>query len=481
MAIFHFSAKTVSRGDGRSSTGAAAYRAAERIVDEKTGEIHDYTRKTGVLGGRVFLPGGGTLARADLWNRVEKKHNRADAIVAREFIIALPDELTQEQRSELVFSYGQELADTYGIGVDTALHAPSEKGDQRNYHTHVLMSACYVSPQGDMGKKCVELDPIHCNRAKIKNAVDTQRERWAELCNLALERAGSTARIDHRSNAERGIETPPGWHEGPAVRGILDRGEESFVSDRMTEKTDALIAIARAQASAAAAELAEESAWAQAAQAIADAAAADQQARQQRAEADAAAAAQADADAAAAKAEAERRKLAHELAEARKRHTASEQALAKAVRAEAAAEARADALRPARDAAHDGQRQAGASIFKSTQAAFKLPGWLRAIDAYDRARTVLKSAQAAVQQASQAVARAWAQVLGLDPVERERQAAAQVAQAEARAAMEREQKDALAKRQAERFTKPGQRPDRPTQAPLYEHSRQSDEDKDRNR
>ena len=88
MAVYHFSAKTVSRSAGHSSTAAAAYRAAERIVDERTGEIHDYTRKGGVVASEVILPGGGTMERAALWNKVEAHHKRGDATVAREFVVA---------------------------------------------------------------------------------------------------------------------------------------------------------------------------------------------------------------------------------------------------------------------------------------------------------------------------------------------------------------------------------------------------------
>ena len=175
MAVYHFSAKTVSRSAGRSSTAAAAYRAAERIVDERTGEIHDYTRKGGVVDSQVILPGGGTMARAELWNSVEAKHKRSDATVAREFVVALPAELEGDQRQDLARSYARELADRYGVAVDINVHAPGKDGDQRNHHAHILMSACYVSAQGELGKKAVELDPIHCQRHGLANVVEVER------------------------------------------------------------------------------------------------------------------------------------------------------------------------------------------------------------------------------------------------------------------------------------------------------------------
>jgi hypothetical protein len=48
MAIYHLSVKPVSRSSGRSATAAAAYRAAERIEDQRTGVTHDYARNVGI-------------------------------------------------------------------------------------------------------------------------------------------------------------------------------------------------------------------------------------------------------------------------------------------------------------------------------------------------------------------------------------------------------------------------------------------------
>ena len=82
-----------------------------------------------------------------------------------------------------------------------------------------MLSACHVQPDGTLGKKAVELDPIHCQRAKIENMADRERARWGELANAALERHGHEARIDHRSHAERGIEAEPSQHLGPQAHG----------------------------------------------------------------------------------------------------------------------------------------------------------------------------------------------------------------------------------------------------------------------
>ena len=243
MAVYHFSAKTVSRSAGRSSTAAAAYRSGERIVDERTGEIHDYTRKGGVVDSLVVLPHGGTMNRADLWNKVEAHHKRGDATVAREFVVALPAELDAAQRQELARSYARELADRYGVGVDLNIHAPGKEGDQRNHHAHILLTACYCGPTGTLGKKAVELDPIHCQRHGLDNVVEVERERWEQHANRALEKAGQEARIDHRSLEAQGItDRLPGVHLGPTATAIERSGRESDIARRAREQADEFMA-----------------------------------------------------------------------------------------------------------------------------------------------------------------------------------------------------------------------------------------------
>lgn len=243
MAIYHLSAKAISRGAGRSATGAAAYRAGERIHDERTGLEFDYTHKSGVLHSELLLPGGGRADRADFWNGLERHHKRQDAILAREIEIALPGELNAEQRQALAVGYARELADRYGVAADVALHAPRPISDAElarnpdqhhetdpelgrhngNWHAHILLSACHVTPQGELGRKAAELDPIHCQRHRLENPAERERARWAELANHALERAGHAPQLDPRSHAERGLTHDPGRHLGPAAAGYERR------------------------------------------------------------------------------------------------------------------------------------------------------------------------------------------------------------------------------------------------------------------
>jgi hypothetical protein len=488
MAIFHFSAQQISRGAGRSAVAAAAYRACEKLTDARTGLVHDFRRKRGRDLAAVVLPGGGTMGRNELWDAVERKHKRGDAIIAREVEIGLPHELTKSERDELIKEYCQELADTYKVAVDFAVHIPTHAAhekhapnhfehDPRNFHAHISMSACYVSADGEMGKKCVEMDPIHCKRAKIENAVETQRKRWQEICNRALEKAGHAARIDHRSHASRGIPTPPGQHYGPAVSGLLARGESSEVADRQASE-DRLIDIADIDALTAASKLDVEAAEQELAEAQAEAQAEHDAGEQAKAQAQAQTAATAAATAAAAAAA---KQATQEQAAARNGHATAQTELEAATKAANKAEAQAEALRHEHDKATQGQRQAGQSVIKTALALPKAAAWARAIDAYERAEAAYRAAVKRVKHAIQVVAQKWAEVVRLDPAERQRQQAAQQEHTETKAAEDRQREVALAQRQAERFTPAGTRPDRPKKQQMYEHSRQADQDKDQDR
>lgn len=224
MAIFHLSARApITRASGRSATAAAAYRAGALISDQRTGLVFDYRRRHGVLDARIHLPGGlFAHDREQFWNGVEVHHRRRDAVLAREVVLALPSELDIDERAELAFGFAREIADEFGVGVDCALHAPSRGGDDRNFHAHLLLTACTVSAEGALGKKAERLDPIACRRSGAAESVSWLRPRWQDSVNAALARKGSAERVDHRSFKARGIERLPTVHvgkKGAAARG----------------------------------------------------------------------------------------------------------------------------------------------------------------------------------------------------------------------------------------------------------------------
>lgn len=143
MAIYHLSVKTLSRSAGRSATAAAAYRAGVEIVDARTGEVHDYRRKGGVVHSEIVLPVGApewARDRSALWNAAEQAEVRKNSTVAREFEIALPSDLSEAGRLALAVDFAKEIVARHGCAVDVAIHEPGREGDTRNHHAHLLLS-----------------------------------------------------------------------------------------------------------------------------------------------------------------------------------------------------------------------------------------------------------------------------------------------------------------------------------------------------
>lgn len=228
MAIYHFSVKTISRSAGRSATAAIAYRAGERIECERLGITHDYTRKTGIEHTEIFLPDGAPQHlhnREKLWNEVEQREIRKNSTVAREFEIAFPNELNQEQRHALLEELCYHIVERHQVAVDACIHAPhTDNGsDERNYHAHILMSTRRLTAEG-FTDKTRELDQKHSGE------VDYWREHFAAICNIHLELAGSDARVDHRSykDQENGLEAT--IHEGSTVTKLRRQGIDTEIS-----------------------------------------------------------------------------------------------------------------------------------------------------------------------------------------------------------------------------------------------------------
>ncbi len=231
MAIYHLSTKPVSRSSGRSAVASAAYRCAVLLVNQRDGLVHDFTRKEGVEHSEIVLPQGVSadwaLDRSTLWNAAEFAEKRKDARVAREFEIALPHELSVEGRLKAARAFAQDLANRYGAAVDFAIHSPSEHGDIRNYHAHVLMTTREVAKAG-LGEKTV-LE--HKNARLLANGMATTdmqlrdiRQSWEGIANRELQREGLDVRIDHRSHIERGLELSPTEHMGVHASQMRQQG-----------------------------------------------------------------------------------------------------------------------------------------------------------------------------------------------------------------------------------------------------------------
>lgn len=232
MAIYHLNTHTIGRAAGHSAVAAAAYRSASKLVDERTGEVFDFTRKGGVLSAEIVTPAGVPVPeRAALWNAAEAAEKRKDARVAREWRAALPHELNEADRRELATRMGQAIADRYGVAVDVCIHAPDREGDDRNFHVHMLATTRTIGADGTLGAKAV-IELANKDRQKAGIPGTTQgdiieiRQQWAELTNEALERAGISARVDHRSYADQGVELTPTRHIGTDAVAMHRRGLE---------------------------------------------------------------------------------------------------------------------------------------------------------------------------------------------------------------------------------------------------------------
>lgn len=242
MAIYHLSVKTISRSAGRSATAAAAYRTASRIVDERSGELHDYTRRGGVESAELILPENApdwAADRAALWNAAEQAETRKNSTVAREFEIALPAELSETERQRLAHDFAREIVERHGCAADVAIHAPGREGDRRNHHAHILCSTRRLGPEG-FTEKTRELDD------RKTGEVDSWRARFAELQNQRYRELGLTLQVDRRSLEAQGIsDREATQHQGPAITGLLRRGEASQVQQRRQEEANARLFAAR--------------------------------------------------------------------------------------------------------------------------------------------------------------------------------------------------------------------------------------------
>lgn len=294
MAIYHLEAKVVSRGTGRSACAASAYLSCSAIYNDYDGVQHDYTRKQGLVWEQVFLPDCAPAEwqeRGALWNAVEENEKTKDSRLAREFVPALPVELTPEQRKELLSDFIQGSFVSDGMCADVAVHDPAPPG--HNPHAHILLTVRPLNPDGSwqyktekeylcirngeergftaaefraaqaegwekqypykVGRKKVYLAPSeaeakgyeraskHPKSTKYgrQNPISERwnsderlvlwREAWANAVNRSLERYGFEERVDHRSNAARGLDEQPTVHEGVIARALE---KKEIVSDR---------------------------------------------------------------------------------------------------------------------------------------------------------------------------------------------------------------------------------------------------------
>jgi len=227
MAIFHCSLRVFSRADGASAVAAAAYRAGQKLMDDRLGFAHHYQHRKGVAASFIMAPPYApetTYNRALLWNAAEAAENRKNARVARELILALPHELSAASRESVVRGQVLWMVERYGVAVDAAIHIPVEGDghDRRNHHAHLLFTTREVTKDG-FAKKTRILD----DKLQGPQEVELIRSVWETLVNDALEREGfPEAKIDRRTLEDQGIDRVPQIHVGPESKAMEERQQE---------------------------------------------------------------------------------------------------------------------------------------------------------------------------------------------------------------------------------------------------------------
>ena len=235
VAIYHLSAKVISRAGGRSSVGAAAYRSGSVLTNERDGQVHDYSRKRHVEHTEILAPDNAPdwmRDRSQLWNAVEVAEKRKDAQLAREIEVALPRELGTDEQRDLVRSFAREQFVDRGMIADIAVHNPKASDGQDQPHAHVMLTMRELTGEG-FGKKNRDWND--------RDQLGDWRAAWEAHANRALERHGFDDRIDHRTlDAQREAARERGDHPradaldrepqpklGMAASGMERRGRES--------------------------------------------------------------------------------------------------------------------------------------------------------------------------------------------------------------------------------------------------------------
>lgn len=226
MAIYHLSAKIISRADGRSVVAAAAYRAGESLREGSTGITFDYTRKQGVVHTEVLAPQGApdwVHERLILWNTIDRVEKRRDAQLAREIEVGLPVELDDAQQLALARDFVRRQFVSQGMVADLAIH----RHDAHNPHAHILLTTRRLDGDG-FGLK----ERSWNTRAKLLD----WRIGWEEVTNTHLAQAGLAIRIDHRTLKAQGLDLAPGRKIGVGQERRLAPNLPDRVAERIAEQ-----------------------------------------------------------------------------------------------------------------------------------------------------------------------------------------------------------------------------------------------------
>jgi hypothetical protein len=228
MAIFLASTKSISRGSGQSAVASASYRAGEKLEDERYGKTHDYSKRSGVMSADIILPSaladaGVTIDRSKLWNKAESAEKRKDARVAREWLVNLPHELSEQDRKDIAHRFAQELADRYDTIADCAIHKPTQReidrgADPRNFHAHIMFTTrkavigndneIILTDKADIELSDTKRRQLGFDIERVNDELGEIRQLWEKIANEKLAEHKHDL-IDCRSYADQGKDIEP--------------------------------------------------------------------------------------------------------------------------------------------------------------------------------------------------------------------------------------------------------------------------------
>ena len=258
MTMVHIATKAISRKVGQSAVASAAYRAGDVLDDAKYGKTHDYSKKSGVMSSDIVLPFslkalGVSVDRETLWNTAEAAETRSDSRVAREWLINLPHELSEEERHSLAINFAQKLCDDMDVIADVCIHRPvmklpfdpnvppsskylregEENPDPRNFHAHILVTtrAPTIGPNRTLAFDPKLKTPFEWSNKKRKahdlpssmQEIKRIREMWVDTANKVLAEYHLPL-MDARSYKDQGLNQQPTIKMGVEATAMERRG-----------------------------------------------------------------------------------------------------------------------------------------------------------------------------------------------------------------------------------------------------------------
>ena len=232
MASFHHRIKSGKKGAAKEHAAyierLGRYEGREDLIHAENGNLPDWAEGN----------------PATFWKAADA-YERANGAAYREHVIALPNELSLEQNRALAIRLARELVGSKPFQL--AIHAPEGTlGGITNSHMHLMYSdrvqdGISRSPERMFSRYNPERPEAGgCRKDSggkspmvLRDEVIATRKRIADIQNQALAEYGYTARVDHRSLREQGLQRRPERHLGPTrIKNMSDDEKAQFATLR---------------------------------------------------------------------------------------------------------------------------------------------------------------------------------------------------------------------------------------------------------